>query len=148
MGSLLRHTRAFCIAFAAIVGLVSAPDDARAGVERERDCCVSRPMTDCGCCVAEAEPTRLADPSSLTVPPATSLDAAGRSCGCNLDTPGAPASKTDRPAAERRCGAERAGLTHLRLIPVRPAAPVGPHVSPGDSSAEAPLYRLTSHFRC
>jgi hypothetical protein len=69
-------------------------------------------------------------------------------CKCELDSPNAPASKPERPAAERRFGTERAGLTYLHLVPARPAATVGPPVSAGNSSSEAPLYLLTSHFLC
>lgn len=79
---------------------------------------------------------------------ATVRDAAGRPCKCQLDSPNSPASKPERPAAERRFSTERAGLTHLHLVPARPAATVGRPVSVGESSSEAPLYLLTSRFLC
>lgn len=153
MVSLRRHARTLWIALAAIVGVVSAPGDAQARMAEGTakggaDCCVSRPMTDCGCCVAEARPSRPAAPMRLAAPHATSPDAAGRHCECRADTPEAPASKPERMAGERRSSDQRAGLAHLHLIPARPATPVGPQVPPGDSSAEAPLYLLTLHFRC
>lgn len=154
MVSICRYIRAFGIALLAIAGSLSAPGLAPAEMTRDgakagRDCCASRPMTDCGCCVAPEPASAPIGPMRLAPAHATSLERSPRPCECRASVPNAPASKSERPASERRAGSERGGLPGLLVVLNPPAAPpAAPRVLPGSSSAEAPLYRLTARFLC
>lgn len=154
MARLLRHARLGWIALAAIVGVLSSAEGSAAGTmaagcEPDEGCCVSRPMPACGCCPSPAPShAGLADGDvQRELDRTASLGQDVRPCECRASDPAAPASKTERPAPERRQGGDESPVCEVRHVTdVRPSPFATSLVPPGSSPPRTPLYLRASRL--
>ncbi len=157
MASACRRQTSWMVALCAIVGVMLFAGGASACSSEETtppklECCVSRPVSDCGCCDAPRSvlpTTGLTSVRAIAMPERVGIvrdaDIPGGSCVCRLSGPASPASRVEPPSGNRRTESCGKVVTAFLSIP-RPSFTREPLTAPSSRALGPPILLRTARL--